>query len=53
MVKKLELIIIALGGLSFAEMLKHINIGLQTLVLLATLIGIIFRIYYEHKKQKL
>lgn len=50
LVKKADLVLIAVGGWSLAEILSHVNLGLQTLIFLATLIGILWRTFRTPKK---
>lgn len=47
-----DLVIIAVTGWTLAEILSNVNLVLQTLIFLATLIGVILRTYHSHKKSK-
>ncbi len=50
MIKKFDLLFIAIAGVSTAEIFKHINLFLQTLILIATLAGILWKHYKNLKK---
>lgn len=48
--KKAELLIIAIAGVTLAELLKNVNLVLQTAILFVTLATLIIRAYKQFKK---